>query len=324
MEIAAIVDKTKKEPLLNIPVYSLSEFQSMYLGGDERYDINTVEFVISAPSMKDEIKNTLLQYVSAEHIHYFEVELYECLFSNYDKYRHFLLDNVDSLYEIYEKLEDEYSKITMLQVIEGRLTGNLDTVSDIWINNQYWPDGIINFNENESLIECGSYDGGTLRTLCSKLNGSYERIYCFEPDAECKEVLLKVINEIDKEGKITFIPKGTYKESTTLHFSNEGVDTGQSKVSEFGESVIEVVAIDDVISDKITYIKMDVEGAELDTLIGAEHIITKYSPKLAICIYHNDEDILNIMKYLQGLNASYKFFMRHHNCSMTETVLYAI
>ena len=81
--------------------------------------------------------------------------------------------------------------------------------------------------------------------------------------------------------------------------------------------------MDDVIKEKVTYIKMDIEGAELDTLLGAKKIITQYRPKLAVCIYHKDSDMLNIMEYLQTLNSQYKFYMRHHNCNMTETVLYA-
>ncbi|MBQ4363823.1 MAG: FkbM family methyltransferase [Oscillospiraceae bacterium] len=86
----------------------------------------------------------------------------------------------------------------------------------------------------------------------------------------------------------------------------------------------DVKKLDDILKDeKPTLIKMDIEGAELDTLIGAENTIRKYKPKLAVCIYHKIEDIITIPKYLHSLVPEYKFRVRQHSCSMLETVLYA-
>ncbi len=317
VKIEAIIDQKKKGTIEGISIYSFEEIK-------KRYNIDKAVYVISAPSCKDEIKNELLQYVKQEQIYYFEVELYQYYGSNHDKYQEYILNNIDELGDIYINLADEYSKKTMLRVMEGRLTGNLDVISDIWVKNQYWPEDVINLNEKEVIIECGSSDGKTLKELCMRLNYKYEHIYCFEPDLQCKAVLSDVINSIDSNDGITYFEKGTYKETTELWFMNEDLSSGLSKIEETGNSKIDVVAIDDVIKEKVTYIKMDIEGAELDTLMGAKKIITQYRPKLAVCIYHKDSDILNIMEYLQTLNSQYKFYMRHHNCNMTETVLYAI
>ena len=69
---------------------------------------------------------------------------------------------------------------------------------------------------------------------------------------------------------------------------------------------------------------MDIEGCELRALKGAENSIKKYRPKLAICIYHKYEDILEIPEYLMSLNLNYRFYMRHHTMSVDETVFYAV
>ncbi len=69
---------------------------------------------------------------------------------------------------------------------------------------------------------------------------------------------------------------------------------------------------------------MDIEGAELNALKGCEKIIKRYQPKLAICIYHRNEDFIEIPKYILSIVPEYKLYMRHHNISGTETVLYAI
>ncbi len=91
-------------------------------------------------------------------------------------------------------------------------------------------------------------------------------------------------------------------------------------------NTIDSVALDDYFADKEppTFIKMDVEGAELDALHGAERIIREHKPKLAVCIYHKKEDLVDIPKYLIGLDVGYKFYVRNYSLCGVETVLYAV
>ena len=69
---------------------------------------------------------------------------------------------------------------------------------------------------------------------------------------------------------------------------------------------------------------MDIEGAELPALQGAEHIIKKNKPKLAISIYHSDEDMLRLAEYIHELVPEYRLFIRAHRPGIAETVLYAV
>jgi FkbM family methyltransferase len=121
---------------------------------------------------------------------------------------------------------------------------------------------------------------------------------------------------------IKIIEKGCWSEKKALFFSNDG--TVGSKIQDKGQLQIEVDSIDNVIQDRITYIKMDIEGAELEALKGAKNTIMKYKPKLAVCVYHKQEDLITIPQYILSLNEHYKLYLRHYEENSCETVLYAI
>ena len=91
-----------------------------------------------------------------------------------------------------------------------------------------------------------------------------------------------------------------------------------------GSSEIEVTSLDDTITGKVSFIKMDIEGSEMDALKGAKETIQKNHPKLAICIYHSNEDMLRIPEFIHELVPEYELYIRAHTMGIAETVLYAI
>ncbi len=107
-----------------------------------------------------------------------------------------------------------------------------------------------------------------------------------------------------------------------------GISTS-SRFSEIGEESVNVTSIDaikqgELKEEVVTFIKMDIEGAELEALKGAKQTITRDKPDLAICIYHKDEDIVEIPKYILELNPRYELFLRHYDVTAYETILYAV
>jgi hypothetical protein len=69
---------------------------------------------------------------------------------------------------------------------------------------------------------------------------------------------------------------------------------------------------------------MDIEGSEPQALSGAEEIIKKQKPKLAISVYHKLEHLWEIPLYLKHIVPEYKIYLRHHSPLEYETVCYAI
>lgn len=132
----------------------------------------------------------------------------------------------------------------------------------------------------------------------------------------CKEI-------IEKDGYKNWdiYNYGVYDDNGKLYFSSNSSST---KVSKDGDIEVDVIKLDDFFKthEKPTFIKMDIEGAELAALRGCADTIREYKPKLAICVYHKPEDIFEIPEYILSLNPDYKMWLRHYTNLINETVLY--
>ena len=179
---------------------------------------------------------------------------------------------------------------------------------------------VFNPVDNEIIIDAGCYDGTTAKQFLQWGGGKVKKIYSFEFDpfnaAKCEE------NLKDLRDKVTLIKKGTWDKDEILHVNAAG-GSGSSTRSE-GDDTVYLTSIDSVVKDeRVTFIKMDVEGAELKSLIGAKNTITKNKPRLAISLYHKPEDIYEIPEYILSLVPEYRFYLRHYSSVIWETVLYA-
>ena len=123
--------------------------------------------------------------------------------------------------------------------------------------------------------------------------------------------------------EVEFIGKGLWNKKSVMRIGS-GRSSSDSSVSLEGDSKIEVTTLDsEVGEEKVTFIKMDIEGAELNALKGAKETIIKNKPRLAICIYDKPKDIYEIPEYILSLVPEYRFWIRHYTSNNWETVLYA-
>ena len=122
---------------------------------------------------------------------------------------------------------------------------------------------------------------------------------------------------------VEIIPFGLWNERTERKFLGKRGDW--SRVQENGTEVVPVDTIDHVCaSNKVTFIKMDIEGSELEALRGAAEVIRRDKPKLAISIYHRPTDYFEIPFYVKELVPEYRLYIRHHKMVYYDTVLYAV
>ncbi len=288
----------------------------------EEFADRKLYIIISAPRYEEEILSKVRCDFTEEDIFCFECELYYSYIKDIGSYRVWLQENQSDLMKVYHKLSDELSRKTLENVLKGRISGKLQYFKDVYVNNQYFAEDIIKLGENETFCDVGAYTGDTVEQIVEITDGKYHQIYCFEPDVKCCEILHKNTRQYKE---IYIIEKGAWNKKEILYI-HEDAGHGASAVGEKGDYTIELDCVDDCIpeTEKVSFIKMDIEGAELNALQGCKRIIKEYMPTLAICVYHKNEDFVNIPNYILSLVPEYKLYLRHHNISGTETVLYAI
>ena len=249
--------------------------------------------------------------------------------------------NKDKIEKVRELLADEKSKKVYDAIVE-KTKYNIDDYTDIAddLYEHYFSDGFFTYGENEVFIDGGAFQGeDTIRLSRVIGKDKIKRVYCFEPDQsnfdKCVRNLQKHFEDKGKGEKdahvgehYSVLKSGLWNENSNVGFISYG--THASVFAELRNAAspnsVPGVRIDDVIGldEKVTLIKMDIEGAEIQALQGAEDTIRRDAPKLAICIYHMIEDLWTIPLYIHSLNPDYKLFVRHHTVKFWDSVLYAM
>ena len=230
----------------------------------------------------------------------------------------------DEFQRTFDLLADEWSRKTCVAFVNAKISGRPDDLYDLVVPDQYFPAGIFTLHDREVFVDVGAYDGDTILNFIKQAGGTYARIYALEPDADSFGKLSAMVKK-DHLRDVILLNKGAWRDSTVLRFNRHSNIKARSSIAETGETQIGVVAIDQVVGPEgATYIKMDVEGAELAALQGAEQTIRKFKPKLAVSVYHKPEDLVEIPRYLHSLVPGYSFYLRHHLHITHELVLYAV
>lgn len=209
-----------------------------------------------------------------------------------------------------------------LAQLRWRLLGEFDALSSPVQHTIYFPLELCPLTDHEVFVDCGAYDGDSIRSFLDQPKKSFQRIYSFEPDPANFGKLEKEVSLRPERESITLQRAAVGAHTGTVTFSGDGNEA--SSVGK-GDMVVNSVALDEALSEtQPTYIKLDIEGAELDALNGARKIIQQYSPVLAICTYHLQDHLWKIPLLIQSINPSYSFFLHPHLVEGWDLVCYAI
>lgn len=225
--------------------------------------------------------------------------------------------------QAYQALSDERSREVYCDILNFKLSGKLPYLSSATSSRSDDIASLLSLSDDESYVDLGAYDGDTVLEFISHTQGKYKHITAFEPDFKNYRKLLKTVEHNNIE-HIECLNLGSYSHQTTLSFDNRA--GRNSALNKNGKIAIPVNSVDNIMAGfEVSYIKMDVEGAEFQTIKGCENLIKTQKPKLNISAYHRNEDLFMLPLFIKHLNPNYKIYLRHNQyIPAWETLIYAI
>lgn len=227
----------------------------------------------------------------------------------------FYYENYKQDFELFfTDFSDEKSKNIFEDVLNFRLTGNIKFMQNFKINieNQYL-ESIIDYSK-KVFLDVGGFDGDTTELLLNKTDISHSHI--FEPSFLNYD---KAKKRLTNHNNVTFHNFGLSSKFQNLSFlDNNG---SASKITNEGENEMEFKPLDAVEINEVGIIKIDVEGHEIDVLMGAIKTIKKFKPEIMVAIYHSGRDFIEIYKLIKSFNIYSKFYLRHYTEGWSETIL---
>lgn len=212
-------------------------------------------------------------------------------------------DRLEAAYALF----DAESQRIFEGCVEFMLGGELSTLKKVTTEKDEVFNNILKINPDEHYLDLGAYRGDTVDELLRYSGGTYGSIIAVEPD---RRTFKKLCEHVEGMPDVTPVQKAIYSFSGTANFNSAA--GRQSAIGENG-SQIETVTVDELYGGReITYIKMDVEGAEIDAINGAKQTLAEKKPKLNIALYHKFTDIFEIPLLIHSINPDYKFHIRRH------------
>ncbi len=219
------------------------------------------------------------------------------------------------------RLADDHSRQVLEAVIAFRRTLDPAALQGVLTERDlYAPEGLFEFSDDEVYVDGGSYDGDTIRSFIERVRGRFSAVYAFEPDPV---TFARLEANFRDEPRVHPIHAGLYSHAGSLRFRDDA-SRGAIFASD-GEIEMPVTTIDEVLGDRrLTYVKMNIEGAEIDALNGGRRAIRKWRPRLAVSVYHRPSDLWRIPQLILEIDPNYRLYLRQHDGGIIETVLYAL
>jgi FkbM family methyltransferase len=196
-----------------------------------------------------------------------------------------------------------------------------------WIYSEIYNDIKINpssYYHEKALIEKDAwvFDAGASEGFFSAyaLQRTTGKVFAFEPIKELEVALIETYKKEYDSGKFKMVSAGIGKEDGTMQLSlnfSHPCDASTLDDMNIEKRKIMIVTIDDIVKSETLkgpgFIKMDIEGAEMDALKGATQTLKELKPKLAIAVYHEYENGFECAEIIKDANPSYTIEFRGMN-----------
>lgn len=244
--------------------------------------------------------------------------------------RVYIEKNEEEFKELYETLSDDKSKETLQGILNYRLTRKNEYLRMIKSNeNVYLDEDILSkqqfdFIIQNIIVDGGAFDGDTIEYFIEKLGTSALKIEAYEAEDKNIKILQK------KSHKYADLQLEIYdnalwsKNGIEMYFEGDGLSGRCTNSGKISVHTTTIDLMDMNRNGKVGLIKMDIEGAEREALRGAENVIKRDHPILAVCAYHLQDDILELASIINEYYCGYRLYLRHYMLSSGDTIIYAI
>ena len=249
----------------------------------------------------------------------------------------YILEHHKDFQTTYELLEDELSKKVLIEYLNTCISGRSENLCLLNQDNIHDYDYDLFLEEDEkegAIVECGAFDGKTAIEMAEYLKSHNKKntILALEPDEVNYEILCEKIKKYDR---IIPVKKGVSQKDGSLFFSDHRgsgstIIESNEEAQKFNCTRIDVCSIDSLRKEygHVFAVTMDIEGSELDALLGSEKAIEDCRPKFAVRVYHKKEDLFTIPQFFSQLKMEkkYKLYLRksQNTRGPLDVTLYAV
>jgi len=225
----------------------------------------------------------------------------------------------------YDLWTDDASRREFVAQVQWRLTGNYDDLTPLADRDAYFGEDFFQLRADEVVLDCGAFDGDTLRTFLRHRGPAFARYVALEPDpgnfAKLENLAASLPDEIRQ--KVRVLPYAVGAQPGRVRFAAEG--SLASAISAQGEIEVELVTLDEISADvPPTLVKMDIEGAEPDALNGGRRLITAGKTAFAACVYHAQDHLWSIPLLINDLNPGFQYYLRPYMPEGWDLICYAV
>ena len=235
-----------------------------------------------------------------------------------------LKEHINDFIWIYNRFCDYRSRYVLYAILKYWITYdfNLLGATKEPIFNDYFDLDLLILGENDVIADVGAFIGDTALQITQVYN-KCKKVYCYEIDPNNATKVKNLSMELPF---IELRQKAASNENGIIYLDLNSQDSSSSKTTKNGNLEVEAVTLDSDIKEPLSLIKMDIEGAEQMAIQGCINHIKNNRSKLAICTYHNNEDIWKIPRMIDNMRNDYNFYMRYNggNLFPTEYVFFAL
>lgn len=226
-------------------------------------------------------------------------------------YRCRTLERLDDFLTLADRFDDDLSRATLYGNLLFRLTYDRNHIVRSSPTDEYfsaWTDAsTFHLGTREHFVDCGAYQGPIIQKFLGATGYRYGSITAYEPDRLNFEKLQHLAPHTLHDYRP--INKAVSSKHQKLKFKETG--TMSSYIVADGDVVVETIRLDDEL-DKLTFLKMDIEGFETDALKGARRLLTTQRPRAAVCVYHFAHCLVRVMEQFDAAVEDYHFRLRQH------------